>query len=142
MRIYVASSWRNEYQPAVVECLRRDGHVVYDFRHPAPGNDGFAWGAIDKRWQSWTVAEYLAALRHPVAADGFGRDMAALRAADACVLVMPCGLSAGLEFGYAVGAGQRTAVFVPAIREPDLMVAMADVVTDDFLALRAWAARR
>lgn len=34
MKIYVASSWRNLLQPAVVHVLRRCGHDVYDFKHP------------------------------------------------------------------------------------------------------------
>lgn len=33
-RIYVASSWRNKYQPEVVAALRKAGHKVYDFRNP------------------------------------------------------------------------------------------------------------
>ena len=33
-KIYVASSWRNEYYPEVVEKLREAGHEVYDFRNP------------------------------------------------------------------------------------------------------------
>ena len=33
-RIYVASSWRNKYFPEVVECLRAEGHEVFDFRNP------------------------------------------------------------------------------------------------------------
>ena len=38
MKIYVASSWRNAQQPAVVARLREAGHEVYDFRNPAPAN--------------------------------------------------------------------------------------------------------
>jgi hypothetical protein len=30
--IYVASSWRNEYQPHVVTLLKAHGMDVYDFR--------------------------------------------------------------------------------------------------------------
>lgn len=41
-KIYVASSWRNPYQPTVVEKLRECGHEVYDFRNP-PKRKGFAW---------------------------------------------------------------------------------------------------
>ena len=33
-KIYVASSWRNEYYPEVVAKLREAGHEVYDFRNP------------------------------------------------------------------------------------------------------------
>ena len=32
--IYVASSWRNEHQPAVVAALRESGHEVYDMTTP------------------------------------------------------------------------------------------------------------
>lgn len=45
MRIYVASSWRNEIQPDVVSALQGVGHDVYDFRHPIDGIEGFASAA-------------------------------------------------------------------------------------------------
>lgn len=45
--IYVASSWRNPYQPVVVGELRFMGHEVYDFRNPEPGSHGFHWSEID-----------------------------------------------------------------------------------------------
>ncbi len=48
-KIYVASSWRNQYQPQVVSFLREQGHEVYDFRHPA-GKTGFQWSQIDENW--------------------------------------------------------------------------------------------
>ena len=142
MRIYVASSWRNEFQPLVVAGLREDGHDVYDFRHPQSGNNGFAWSALDPEWQKWTVQAYLVALRDPLAERGFALDMGALEVADLCIMVMLCGMSASLETGYAVGAGKPTAVYVPGMREPDLMVKMADFVTDDLVALCEWARRQ
>lgn len=113
MRIYVASSWRNPWQPGVVALLREVGHEVYDFRQPVPGEDGFRWSEIDGGWQSWEPHVYRAALKHPVAEHGFKRDVDALRGCDACVLVLPCGASAHLELGWACGAGKRTAVLFP-----------------------------
>ena len=124
MKIYVASSWRNPHQPSVVRALSAAGHVVYDFRNPAPGNQGFAWSSIDPNWQAWTPTEYLAALAHPVARSGFRFDMDALEGCDACVLVMPCGRSAHLELGHAVGAGKKTFVLLDGPSEPELMYAM------------------
>ena len=140
LKIYVASSWRNEYQPLVCAELREDGHQVYDFRHPAPGNNGFQWRAVDPEgdWQHWTIAEYLRALNHPIAEQGFALDMDALRACDVCVYVMPCGVSASLEAGWAKGAGKHLAVYIPALREPDLMVKMADFITADVVTLCNW----
>ena len=104
MKIYVASSWRNTDQPEVVRRLREAGHEAYDFRHP-PGGDhlGFSWADVDPDWESWTPAQYLSALNHPIAQAGFKSDFAAMRWADACVLVLPCGRSAHLEAGWFAG---------------------------------------
>ena len=113
MKIYVASSWRNPWQPGVVKLLRKLGHTVYDFREPEPGVLGFAWSDVDPYWRSWNPVEYRKGLAHPIAEDGFSRDMVGLETCDACVLVLPCGSSAHLELGWAVGAGKRTAVLFP-----------------------------
>jgi nucleoside 2-deoxyribosyltransferase len=124
-KIYVASSWRNELQPGVVERLRKEGYEVYDFRNPAPGDHGFQWSAIDSDWQQWTPEQFRDALSHPIAQDGFYKDMSALDDCDVCVLVMPCGRSAHLEAGYAKGAGKRTYILMPDMSEPELMYKMA-----------------
>ena len=79
---------------------------------------------------------YLEGLTHEAAWRGFKRDMTALRVCDACVYVMPCGVSASLEAGYAKGAGKLLMAYVPAINEPDLMVKMADLVSDDLTIIR------
>lgn len=128
MRIYVASSWRNNFQPVVVSALRDAGHEVYDFKD----SDGFHWTEVDGNWKDWPqdIPKYLNGLNHPCAERGFNRDMNALRNCDLCVYVMPCGVSASLEAGWAIGAGKPTVVYVPGLREPDLMVKMADLVTD------------
>jgi hypothetical protein len=135
MRIYVASSWRNTFQPEVVAALRADGHEVYDFKD----SEGFHWTEVDGGWLEWVndVPRYIKGLEHPCAERGFNRDMAALVNCDACVYVMPCGVSASWEAGWAKGAGKPVYVYVPGLREPDLMVKMADLVTDDLFAIRA-----
>ena len=114
-RVYVASSWRNSFQPAVVLGVGKMGHEVYDFRYPAAGEHGFSWREIDPDWGRWTVDQYAAALEHETAKFGFALDMEALRACDICLLVMPCGQSAHLELGWAVGAGKMTGVLFPAL---------------------------
>lgn len=128
MYIYVATSWRNTFQPEVVRLLREDGHEVYDFR----GEEGFSWREVDEKWATWTPSEYLAGLEHQCALRGFKRDMDALIRCDALVYVMPCGPSASMEMGYAVGAGKFVVVYIPALKEPDLMVKMAHMVSDNF----------
>jgi hypothetical protein len=138
MRIYIASSWRNRYQPEVVEELRWHGFLVYDFRHPAPGDDGFHWSEIDPAWQSWTPERYRDALQHPLAQVGFAQDKLALQMADVTVLVLPCGRSAHLELGYAVGLGQRTAVLMLEPCEAELMNLLCDRVLLSMDELLTW----
>lgn len=134
--IYVASSWRNQLQPRVVEALRSQGHYVYDFKNPDTTPDrGFHWTDADLEYLA-SATDYVAALTHPAAVQGFERDFNAMIAADTFVLVLPCGRSAHLELGWAVGAGKRTAILLDDPCTPELMYMMVDQVAislDDLL---------
>jgi len=132
MKVYVASSWKNEYQPGVVRLLREDGHEVYDFKD----SQGFRWSEVDPEWKSWTPQKYIEGLRHPCAERGFNRDMTALRECDVCVYVMPCGPSASMEMGWAVATGKHVIVYVPELRDPDLMVKMTPHITTELEYVR------
>ena len=123
-KIYLASSWRNTEQPKVLRMLCEAGHDVYDFRNPAPGNIGFSWKDVALP-SEFTFSQYKAAIEHPVAEHGFNLDFNALKWADVCVLLLPCGRSAHLEAGWMIGAGKRTFI-VGDIIEPELMYKMAD----------------
>lgn len=112
--------------------LRADGHDVYDFKD----SEGFNWTEIDNGWLNWSPKEYIEGLKHPCSVRGFNRDMKALQNCEACVYVMPCGVSASLEAGWACGAGKRVFVYVPELREPDLMVKMCEMVTTDLGEIR------
>ena len=126
MKIYVASSWRNPYQPEVVKVLRQLGHEVYDFRNPAPGNTGFSWSQIDQDWMQWSPEAYKEALTHPVSEAGFALDFDAMKWADTCVMVLPCGRSANTEAGWMKGAGKKVFVYQPIAQEPELMYKIHD----------------
>lgn len=130
MKIYVASSWRNALQPNIVEVLRNLGHDVYDFRNPATGSLGFSWSEIDPNWRNWAPDEYRKALAHPIAEKGYGFDIAALKACDACVLVLPSGRSASWEFGYAMGQRKQGVVVQFEPQEPELMYREAKICTE------------
>lgn len=143
MRIYVASSWRNELQPVVVRALRDLGHTVYDYRnprHPHQEGGGFAWSDIDPNWQSWTAQQQIESLDHEIARSGFGADMHALHLADVCIMVQPCGRSAALELGFAVGSGKPCAVLMADGQEPELMLRMAHKLTTSLEGLLVWVA--
>lgn len=135
MKIYVASSWRNVLQPAIVHALRRCGHEVYDFRNP-PNKSGFGWEQVDPGWHMpgarngnlVEVDRYRAMLAHPIAEAGYGADIDALRYCDAVVYVLPCGRSASWEFGYAMGQGKKGYVVWFEPSEPELMFREAAII--------------
>lgn len=124
-KIYVASSWRNQYQPETVRFLRDLGHKVYDFRNPE-GGTGFQWSEIDQNWQEWSTDQYVKALTHPIAEAGFNSDFNAMQWADVCVLVLPCGRSAHSEAGWMKGAGKKVIVYQIWEQEPELMYKLFD----------------
>lgn len=136
-RIYLASSWRNERQPLMVLLLREAGHLVYDFRNP-PNGSGFSWGEIGLE-RPCRADDYRHAINtHPRAAQGFMSDFNAMRWADTCVLLLPCGRSAHLELGWMAGAGKRTIIVTQDGEEPELMALLAsEIVIGDAELLEA-----
>lgn len=129
-KIYVASSWRNQYYKEVISSLREYGHDVYDFRNPPYGGSGFHWTDVDKNALIWTFEEYAEGLHHPLAERQFEADLKAMEQADVCVLVLPCGRSAHTEAGWMAGAGKRVIVYIPEMQEPELMYKLFDAVVD------------
>ena len=141
--VYVASSWRNPLQPAVCAVLHAAGIEHYDFRNP-PGGAGFSWKEVggvalqSKGADLVTTERYLRMLAHPRAVEGFKADFDAMNRADTFLLVLPCGKSAHLELGWAIGAGKRTAILLEDPVEPELMYHMADYLTSNLIALLDW----
>ena len=125
-KIYVASSWRNSYQPKVVGYLRGKGFHVYDFKNPEHGNTGFLWSEIDPNWLAWTPEQFKKALDHPIAKNGFKLDFNAMKDSDICILVLPCGRSAHTEAGWMSGVGKKVYVYIPEPNEPELMYKIYD----------------
>lgn len=131
-RIYVASSWRNDYQPGVVAVLREAGFEVYDFKNPTVGYHnpdglphGFQWSEIDPEWETWSPEAYRAALTHPLSEQGYASDFGAMQWADTCVLVLPSGRSAHIEAGWMAGTGRRVYILALGENEPELMYKLA-----------------
>lgn len=140
--VYVASSWRCGMHPAVIATLKAAGIDAYDFRNP-PGGTGFGWQEVmpsfDIDAQLVGDDDYLAGLEHPRAIEGFTADFDAMKRADTFVLVLPCGRSAHLELGWAVGAGKRTAILLDGpLVTPELMYRMVDHVSPGVMDLLEW----
>lgn len=136
MKIYLASSWKNQDQPRILLLLREAGHEVYDFHNPAEGDTGFAWKDCSTECAAThakTIPSFLKAIETPRAQEGFGHDKAALDWAEGLVLLLPCGRSAHLEAGYAAGQGKPVFVYLHEVNfEPELMYLLCygGLVTD------------
>lgn len=124
MRLYVASSWRNAPYPEVVAAMIADGHDVYDFRNP-PGGTGFSWQQVDAT-NAKTIEAYYCAIDTETAERGFASDEHYLNGCDALLLVLPCGRSAHLEAGFAIGQGKKVVILLHEDAfEPELMYLLA-----------------
>lgn len=125
MKIYVASSWRNEVLSRGGRCVAEAGHDVYDLRNPPSGDDGFKWSNVDPNYKDWSPEEYRQQLSCPQAERQFKNDIKAMLSCNACVLVLPCGRSAHTEAGWFAGKGKRVIVYI-FIKQPKLKSIVED----------------
>jgi hypothetical protein len=130
LKLYVASSWRNEYQQVLVQRLREDGHAVYDYKHPWGFDDGFHWSRTPvpsgRHRDEWRFGDFIDALKtDPAQHACYDNDFAAMQQADRCVLLLPCGNSAHLEAGWFMGQNKSVHILGPQLPdqsfEPELM---------------------
>jgi hypothetical protein len=122
----------------VIATLKAAGIDHYDFRNP-PNSTAFSWAQVGGLAGSSTPqATYLKLIDHPIAVAGYQVDLAAMQRADTFVLVLPCGRSAHLELGWAVGAGKRTAILLEDPATPELMYRMVDYLAPSLFDLLGW----
>lgn len=128
MKIYVASSWKNQKFDSVLLALKEWAHLdCYNFRE---ANSAFHWSWIDPKWRHWHPEDFIEALQHQKAQKAFENDFNAMKECDALLLVMPCGNSAHLEAGWFTGQGKPVVILLDN-GDPDLMYLLADYVTSD-----------
>ena len=113
-RIYLATSAGNHLTDDVLAGMRAKGHEVYDFRRGTTK-------IFDPDRKIWTPDDYLKALTSWDAFAQFNADLAALDAADAVVLLTPCGNDAHAEAGYAHGCNVPVIVYLGEGFRPGLM---------------------
>ena len=130
MKLYVASAWRNATSAlAMQNALLRAGHEVDCFCDDTGDRYVFHWQEITEEIRELNARTFLS---HPQAIRAFEEDRKWLDWADGVVMVLPCGNSAHLEAGYAVGCGKWLGIFGDLTGgEFDVMYGFANIVTDD-----------
>ena len=121
MKIYIASSWSNPFLDDIVSILSDRNHEVHDFRtngstRPAP--PPLPDGSLDN------VMSYL---HLPFTQSRYQRHCEALVEAEVLLCVLPCGRSAHVELGMALGLSIPVVLVHDGI-EPDLMHLGVDAV--------------
>lgn len=140
MKIYIASSWRNEHYAEVTQALRDVGHLTWDWRNPPTGGNGFKWQQTGfsgyMQGDKISANQWSKMLATPPAVAGFASDLCGMNWCDVGVLLHPCGRSAHLEAGWLAGRGKTVHVLALEPVEPDLMVlALNGEIFDDVDAL-------
>ena len=121
MKIYIASSWSNPYLDDIASILNDRNHQVHDFRangatRPAP--PPLTDGSLDN---------FMSFLHLPSVQSRYQLQCAALVDAEVLLCVLPCGRSAHVELGMALGLAIPV-VLVNDGSEPDLMDLGVDAV--------------
>lgn len=126
MRIYIASSWKNEEAVRdLAHLLRGKGHEVDCFCDVSSGRYVFHFseiGALDD-------LDAITFLEDERVQRAFAEDKKWMDWAEAVIMLLPCGKSAHLEAGYAKGQGKKLVIlgeFVPG--EFDVMYGFADAL--------------
>ena len=104
MRIYSASSWKNEQAVKILaETLRKAGHEVYCFAEQGYGQHIFRWDNLP----NYEGLDGITCLQTEDSRKAFNSDKWSLDWANCCVLFLPCGRDAHLEAGYIKGLGGK-----------------------------------
>lgn len=133
VQVYIGGALANAEIVRITALLQKVPGVV-------PFSEWYTPGAeADVKWRDYELAlghDYRTALRRPAAQNTFAFDKRHIDASEVFVMVLPCGKSAHMELGYAIGKGKKGIIYMPS--EPDrwdVMYGFADavVMTDDEL---------
>lgn len=130
--IYIIGSLRNKNVPVVSRVLRRlTGFEIFDSWYaPGPHADDY-W----RRYEMGKGISYKEALNGWAAKHIFEFDTYHLSRADAVVMIMPCGKSGHLEFGWAIGRGKPGYILFE--KEPKRWDVMVQFCTEVFFDVKS-----
>lgn len=129
MKIYLASSWKNEEIVKLwAELLRRYHHEVDAFCDNSNDRYIFHFSEIGETWDLDAI-NFMIDERSQKA---FQEDKKWLNWCDCCLLILPAGKSSHLEAGYAKGQDKQLIIYQDEFPkgEFDVMYGFADLITD------------
>ena len=134
MKLYLASSWKNEtLVKEWMNILIKNGHVVDVFCDSSSGRYVFHFSEIGDP----SELDAINFLDDPRTRKAFKEDKKWIDWADVCLLILPAGKSSHLEAGYAKGSGKILIIWQEEYPkgEFDVMYGFADLVTDSVFAV-------
>jgi nucleoside 2-deoxyribosyltransferase len=137
MKIYLASSWKNETLVFVMaKSLRKAGHEVDAFCEIGPQGR-----SVFKFTDHLLKMNAFDAFKDKRIKQAFEEDRKWLDWCDCCILILPSGKSSHLEAGYAKGQGKKLIIYhakgFPA-GEIDVMYNFADLLTEELEEIRTF----
>lgn len=123
-KVYVASSLANPHTLTMMEALRLSGHTPLDFTTKS----SFTWEERDPKFADWNSDRTIAEIEAELTFRQFYQNLDQIEDCDTLLLLLPGGLSAHLELGYAAGMRKNTLVVVPVGCKfrPETMYLLAD----------------
>lgn len=110
-KIYIASSWKNAGLVRTLSLVMQGlGHEVYDFTD-AEKHFAFDAADIERFAGKRDEIDWLDFMECTETLKAFQADRAGINWADAVLMVLPCGRSAHLEAGYAVGRNKPLIIY-------------------------------
>lgn len=135
MKIYIASSWKNEdFVSHLAFFLRERKHEVDAFVDSSKGRYVFHWSEmLDSPDKSKSELDAITFLQDERSQKAFKEDKKWLDWCECVVLVLPAGRSSHLEAGYIKGQRKKLIIFAPSgfpKGEFDVMYGFADLMTE------------
>ena len=104
MKIYIASSWKNQKEVlALTKRLECEGFEVDAFCRTTDKRYSFHWSELVDSELDLLKYDAITFIKDPMAQRAFKEDKKWLDWSDTVIMLMPCGRSSHLEGGYAKG---------------------------------------
>lgn len=128
MKIYLASSWKNQSTVLkMAEILEKEGFEVDAFCRSTDNRYSFHWSELVDSEDDLAKYDAIEMLADPRTQRAFNEDKKWLDWSECVLMILPCGRSSHLEAGYAKGQGKLLYIYGQMPKgEFDVMYGFAD----------------